>query len=73
MSARNSSRVDFPGNFVKYGIYGFLLLMLMAVLSSTTFITISPGQKGVLFKRFAGGIDKDKVYSQGFHVVAPWN
>ena len=73
MSIRNSNRGEFPGKLVKYGVYGFLLLMLMIILSSTTFITIPPGEKGVLFKRFAGGIDKEKVYNQGFQIVAPWN
>jgi len=43
------------------------------VLTSTTFITIKPGQKGVKFKKFGGGLEKEVVYDQGFHVVAPWN
>ncbi len=51
----------------------FLGLILFFVLTSTTFLTIDPGEKGVLFKRFGGGLQKDKVYSQGFKVVAPWN
>jgi regulator of protease activity HflC (stomatin/prohibitin superfamily) len=37
------------------------------------FLTIDPGEKGVLFKRFGGGLEKDIVYGQGFHVIAPWN
>ena len=24
-------------------------------------------------KKFAGGLDKETVYGQGFHVIAPWN
>src|SRR5690606_30485157 len=43
------------------------------VLTSTTFLTIGPGQKGVIFKRFAGGIDKENTYDPGFHVISPWN
>lgn len=73
MSIRSNQRAEFPGKFVKYGIYGFLLLMLVMILTSTTFITIPPGQNAVKFKRFAGGIAKDKIYGQGFHIVAPWN
>ncbi|MEM8907804.1 MAG: prohibitin family protein, partial [Bacteroidota bacterium] len=30
-------------------------------------------QRGVLFKRFGGGLDKENIYTQGFHVIAPWN
>ena len=28
---------------------------------------------GVLFKKFGGGLDKETVYDQGFHIIAPWN
>lgn len=52
---------------------GFLLLILFIALTNTTFLTIDPGHNGVLFKRFAGGLKVDKVYTQGFQVVAPWN
>ncbi len=54
-------------------IMGFLVLMGFLILTNTSFLTIDPGQKGVLFKRFGGGLDKEKLYEQGFHVVAPWN
>ncbi|HRI28097.1 MAG TPA: prohibitin family protein [Chitinophagales bacterium] len=56
------------------------LLSIMAVgvvvlltLASNIFITINTGEKGVLFKKFGGGLVKDKIYGQGFHVIAPWN
>ncbi len=60
-------------NLSKYVLPGFILLMLVLLLSNTTFVTIDPGQKGVKFKRFAGGIDKEKIYDQGFHIVMPWD
>ena len=50
-----------------------IILIAFLVLTSTTFLTIGVGEKGVLFKRFGGGLDKDKIYAEGFHVVAPWN
>ena len=50
--------------------FGFLLLLL---LTSGAFVTIEPGQRGVLFKKFSGGLDKDNVYTQGFQIIAPWN
>ena len=52
------------------GIVGFVLLTLFG---SSMFLTIDPGEKGVLFKRFGGGLDKETIYGQGFHVIAPWN
>ena len=32
---------------------------------------IQSGQKGVLFKEFEGGLEKDVI--QPFHIIAPWN
>ncbi len=58
---------------MRYAIMGFIFLMLFFALTNTTFLTIDPGEKGVLFKRFGGGLIKDKLYDQGFHVVMPWN
>ena len=52
---------------------GTLILVMFLVLTRTTFLTIEPGHAGVLFKRFGGGLQTDKIYQQGFHVVAPWN
>ncbi len=62
-----------PINFVRIGIIGFIAFFFFIILTNTTFLTIEPGKKGVLFKRFAGGLDKEKIYHQGFHIVAPWN
>ncbi|MEE2931165.1 MAG: prohibitin family protein [Bacteroidota bacterium] len=47
--------------------------IFLFIFGSSMFVTIEPGEKGVLFKRFGGGLDKDYVYGQGFHVIAPWN
>lgn len=58
---------------IRYIVYGFFLLILFSILTNTTFITIDPGHKGVKFKRFQGGINKEKIYTQGFHVVMPWD
>lgn len=60
-------------NFSKYLLPILLFLFLFVVLSNTTFVTIDPGEKGVKFKRFAGGIEKEKIYDQGFKVVMPWD
>lgn len=70
----NPGQNPFQGaNFSRYLIIGFIGFILFMLLTNTTFITIDPGQKGVKFKRFAGGIQKDQIYGQGFHVVMPWD
>lgn len=52
-----------------------LLVAVVAVifLSSRIFYTIQPGHAAVVFRPFAGGLDKGSIYENGFHVVAPWN
>jgi len=58
---------------ISYGIIAFLILMVLMMFSQSTFLTLNPGERGVLFKRFSGGLEKDKIYEPGFHVIAPWN
>lgn len=56
------------------GIVAFILIILVVALSNSLFVTIDAGHRGVLFKRFAGGLDMaSEPYDQGFHVIAPWN
>jgi regulator of protease activity HflC (stomatin/prohibitin superfamily) len=59
--------------FLPYVVVTFVVLVLGLILSNSTFLTIQAGESGVLFKRFSGGLEKEVVYGQGFHVVAPWN
>lgn len=53
-------------------IVGFGLLMLL-FLTGGMFLTIDAGERGILFRRFGGGLDMKTIYTPGFHVVAPWN
>lgn len=62
-----------PAKVIRYVVIGVVALILFLILSNTTFLTIEPGHKGILFERFSGGVNTDKIYSQGFHIVAPWN
>ena len=50
----------------------FGLIMLLS-LTGGMFLTIDAGNRGVLFKRFAGGLDKENIYTPSFHVIAPRN
>lgn len=53
-------------------ITAFVVLFIIILLSSSLFLTIRPGERGVIFDRFRG-LEKDQIYSPGFHVKAPWN
>jgi prohibitin 1 len=57
----------------KLFVVGFIAFLLIMISGGKMFYTVDPGEKAILFKRFGGGLDKEKVYDQGFHVVAPWN
>lgn len=71
--ASRQNEFPFQGKIVKYAFTFIAIFILTIILSNTTFITIPAGHNGILFKRFSGGIDKEKIYNQGFQVVAPWN
>jgi len=58
---------------ITYGIIVFVALIAILTFSNATFLTIESGERGVLFKRFAGGLEKENIYNPGFHVIAPWN
>lgn len=62
-----------PKKIINIVIIGVVALLLFVVLTNTTFLTIEAGHNGVKFKRFGGGLELEKVYDQGFHIVAPWN
>jgi len=53
--------------------FAFVAFIAVLILSNSIFLTIDPGEKGVLFRRFAGGLDKENIYGQGFHLIMPWN
>lgn len=55
------------------GVMAFFALIAIVIFSNATFVTIGAGERGVLFQRFSGGLDKENLYQPGFHVVAPWN
>ena len=48
-------------------------LIFLVLFGSSMFYTVNPGEKGVIFRKFGGGLDKEKIYDQGFHIIAPWN
>ncbi len=54
-------------------IIGLLIaLVLVIVLANRLFVTLKPGERGIIFNRFTG-LQKVPVYGPGFHTKAPWN
>ncbi len=54
-------------------IMGIVGLIFVVMFGSSMFKTIDPGEKGIIFRKFGGGLDKETIYGQGFHIIAPWN
>ncbi len=54
-------------------VIGLIVLIFIIIVTSSTFITIKPGERGVIFRKFTTGLDKEHIFKPGFHVIAPWN
>ncbi|MCH8555217.1 MAG: prohibitin family protein [Schleiferiaceae bacterium] len=53
-------------------VIGFVALLAIIIFWSSTTVNINSGELGVKFDRFRG-LQKDKVFGQGFYIKAPWN
>ena len=54
-------------------ILGLILILVIAFFWDRIFINIYPGQGGVMWYRFFGGTDLVHTYSEGLHVIFPWD
>lgn len=54
-------------------VLGVIALFVLLGLSSSIFYTLGPTERGVIFYKFSGSLDKDHVIGSGFHTKAPWN
>ena len=50
-----------------------IVVIIALILSSATFVTIQPGERGVIFRKFTTGLDKEHIFRPGFKIIAPWN
>ena len=53
-------------------IAGAVFFFLM-MLGSQVAITIKPGERAIIFRKFTSGLDKEYTFQPGFHLIAPWN
>jgi regulator of protease activity HflC (stomatin/prohibitin superfamily) len=59
----------------QYGLIAIIAVIAMVILFSGLgmFYTLKPGERGVIFRKFTTGLDKEHVLQPGFHIIAPWN
>ena len=68
-----STGKHFRENRTRWIVSTLVFLLLLAIFWPWVFVTIHAGEAGVYYKRFTDGTIVDKVYGEGFYVVAPWD
>lgn len=56
-----------------YLIAAAAVLVVILLFGSRMFMIIDAGERGVIFRPYTTGLDRDNIFGEGFHVVAPWN
>lgn len=54
-------------------VAGFIALVVVLVAWNSFTYTVNSGEKGIIFRKFQGGLDKENIYGQGFHLKWPWD
>ncbi len=49
------------------------IVVLLLIFGSQMFFVLKPGERAIIFKKFGMGLDKENIFTPGFHVIAPWN
>jgi len=61
-----------PAGFRNFFVIGAVIVGLLILIFNIA-VTIKAGEAGVLFRPLSGGVNTDKTYSEGLHIIAPWN
>jgi len=56
-----------------YIVIAVIVLIVVLVFGNRMFLIIQAGERGVLFRPYTSGLDKEHIYGEGFHIIAPWN
>lgn len=54
-------------------VVGFVAFIVVVLAWNSFTYTVNAGEKGIIFRKFQGGLDKENIYGQGFHVKWPWD
>ena len=69
----NYNQPEFDSAKLKRIIIPIIVGIIALIFISKSSITIKAGEAGVLFRTFGGGVETDRTYEEGFHIIAPWN
>jgi prohibitin 1 len=53
-------------------IIGAIIIGIL-ILAFNVAVNIKAGEAGVLFRPLSGGVDTERTYGEGLHIIAPWN
>ena len=56
-----------------YIVIAVIVLIVLLLFGGRMFLIIEAGERGVIFRPYTTGLDKENIYSEGFHIIAPWN
>ncbi len=60
-------------NIPKFIVPIVAVVFIVIYILATSTKTIDSGKAGVLYRKFSNGVDTTHTYSEGFHIIAPWN
>src|SRR6056297_1616535 len=49
------------------------VVLVLLLFGGRMFLIIDAGERGVVFRPYTTGLDKENIYGEGFHIIAPWN
>jgi regulator of protease activity HflC (stomatin/prohibitin superfamily) len=56
-----------------YIVVLIVLVLVLLLFGGRMFFIIDAGERGVIFRPYTSGLDKENIYGEGFHIIAPWN
>jgi len=63
-------KFNFKSTYIVAAVVAFIVILLFG---GRMFLILDAGERGVIFKPYTSGLDKENIYGEGFHVIAPWN
>jgi regulator of protease activity HflC (stomatin/prohibitin superfamily) len=54
-------------------VLGMAIFFIVVLLGNRLFLTLDATERGVIFRPFSTGLDKDHILGPGFHIISPWN
>ncbi len=54
-------------------IIAVVVVIVLLLFGSKMYVKLDATERGVIFRQFTTGLDRDNIYDPGFHLIAPWN